>query len=97
MMITLCTEFSPRYSMLQTSAANQTKQPIVSFHARLASAGASGSGIRATESRRAIAPVGGLSDNGARTRHGHGNSHQSFSVAQRIHCVAAGGAADFAG
>src|ERR1700723_244360 len=38
MMITLCTEFSPRYPMLQTSAANQTQRLIVSFRASAATA-----------------------------------------------------------
>ncbi len=44
-----------------------------------------------------IAPVRGLSDNGARIRHGHGDSDESFSAVQRIYYAAAGRAADIAG
>jgi len=81
--------------MLQTSAANQTTHCIIPrpacqrrTHARVASAVCSGG---------AIAPVGGLPDNGARTGHSHGDTDESFSAAERVHRAAVGRAADLAG
>src|SRR5580704_1212415 len=98
MIITLCTELSPRYSMLQTGAANQSKHPIVSFRTRAASAGDFYTGgwlCRPT--KRLIASGCGLSDNGARILRDDAYSDESFSAAQRIYCAAAGRAADLAG
>src|SRR5580693_4242504 len=98
MIITLCTEFSPGYSMLQTSAVNQTKQLIISFRVPPASGRHICAEVwKCCRRERPIAPVGSLPDNGARTGRVHGDTEQSFSAAQRIYCAAVGRAADLAG
>src|SRR5580704_812742 len=98
MIITLCTELSPRYSMLQTGAANQSKHPIVSFRTRAASDGDFYTRAwHCHRTERLIASGCGLSDNGARILRDDAYSDESFSAAQRIYCAAIGRAADLAG